>query len=126
MLEMRAALEVARFRGFGLWPVAEVDELGFFVLDRGLGAPEVGMVVMQIADTNNVAPAPGDPPRPQEPVGAFLHGLLTSDDLVAYGGIPGRRHRERRRHPAGVLCVAGRARGLAASTRRGRAGRLRA
>lgn len=43
---------------------------------------------MSIAAHNDVVPAADDhPPRPADPLGALLHGLLTMEDLVAFGGL---------------------------------------
>ncbi|MFJ8658847.1 hypothetical protein [Streptomyces sp. NPDC093795] len=45
----------------------------------------------RIAECNDIDPDPdaGDdrPPRPADPVGSFLHGLLTFDSLFASGGL---------------------------------------
>ncbi|MDT3727066.1 hypothetical protein ROS62_20155 [Streptomyces sp. DSM 41972] len=43
---------------------------------------------MTIAARNDVVPAAdGHPPRPADPLGCFLHGLLTVDGLFASGGL---------------------------------------
>ncbi|MGA5707422.1 hypothetical protein ACPCK8_13245 [Streptomyces cellulosae] len=42
---------------------------------------------MSIAAHNDVVPDDDPPPRPADPLGSFLHGLLTMDDLFASGGL---------------------------------------
>lgn len=73
---------------FTLWPVAESAPYGFLSLSGALDAAEVGTAVMRIADCNDIDPADDDrPPRPIDPLGSFLQGLLTMDDLFASGGL---------------------------------------
>ncbi|MEV8366537.1 hypothetical protein [Streptomyces niveus] len=57
-------------------------------LSGTLGAAEIGMAVMLVVGCNDIDPERDDrPPRPGDPLGAFLHGLLTMDDLFAAGGL---------------------------------------
>ncbi|MCQ8771061.1 hypothetical protein [Streptomyces telluris] len=88
MFEMHPVLEVFPSEGFTLWPVAEFDDYGFLPLTGALVPAEVGAAVMRIAACNDVDPeGDGRPPRPGDPVGAFLHGLFTMDVLFAAGGL---------------------------------------
>lgn len=73
--------------GFDLWPVAEAEPYGFLPLSGALSPAEVGTAVMAIAACNDWAPDGGLPPRPADPLAAFLHGLLTVEDLFASGGL---------------------------------------
>lgn len=83
---MQPVLEVFSHDGFSLWPVAEIEEYGYLPLNGALSPAEVGAAVMHIADTNNIDSVE-DPHQPADPLGAFLHGLLTMEDLVASGGL---------------------------------------
>lgn len=83
---MRPVLEIFAADGFSLWPVAGHESYGYLVLDGKLTAAEVGTAVMRIADYNDVEPDEEHGPRPPDPLGAFLHGLLTEPDLCAAGG----------------------------------------
>lgn len=108
VIVLQPVLEIYASDGFTLWPVAESGPYGFLALGGTLDPAEVGTAVMRIADCNNIYPGdidPGDigsgdidpenivpeadgrPPRPADPVGDFLHGLLTMDDLFASGGL---------------------------------------
>lgn len=75
--------------GFALWPVADIEPFGHLSLHGELSHAEVGTAVMRIAGCNDMEPGQGDdrPPRPADPLGAFLHGLLTFEDLFAAGGL---------------------------------------
>lgn len=84
---VQPVLEVQHPEGFSLWPVAEVEPYGFLPLSGALSPAEVGTAVMSVAACNDTAPGDGDPPRPADPLGAFLHGLLTTEDLFASGGL---------------------------------------
>ncbi|MEV4319072.1 hypothetical protein [Actinocrispum sp. NPDC049592] len=85
---MEAVLEVYGGDGFGLWPVAEVEGYGFMALNGGLTPAEVGTAVMRIASANDIDSGHDErPPRPADPLGAFLHGLLTVNSLIAPGGL---------------------------------------
>ncbi|MFI6906056.1 hypothetical protein ACIBKY_32670 [Nonomuraea sp. NPDC050394] len=84
---MQPVLEVYSYDGFALWPVAEVESYGYLPLNGDLSPAEVGTAVMRIAECNNVDPTDSDPPRPADSIEAFLHGLLTMDDLFASGGL---------------------------------------
>ncbi|KOG31351.1 hypothetical protein [Streptomyces resistomycificus] len=88
MIVLQPVLEIYAPDSFALWPVAESEAYGFLPLSGGLDPAEVGTAVMRIAECNNVDPeAEGHPPRPTDPLGSFLHGLLTMDDLFASGGL---------------------------------------
>lgn len=74
--------------GFTLWAVAEPESYGFMPLNGALGPAEIGTAVMHIARCNDIDPTLDDrPPRPAGPLAAFLHGLLTLDDLFVAGGL---------------------------------------
>ncbi|WP_457456865.1 hypothetical protein [Streptomyces sp. TE5632] len=88
MRVLQPVLEVSAPSGFVLWPVAGIEPYGFLPLSGALAPAEVGTAVMSIASHNDLAPAADDhPSRPADPLGAFLHGLLTVEDLVASGGL---------------------------------------
>lgn len=88
---MQPVLENRAPDGFGLWPVAEVGPAAFLPLSGGLSPAEVGTAVMRIASCNDIDPEDDPdndrPPRPADPLGSFLHGLLTFDTLFAAGGL---------------------------------------
>ncbi|MER7761838.1 hypothetical protein [Streptomyces sp. NPDC097619] len=87
MIRLQPVLEVHATAGFALWPVAESEGHALLPLDGTLGAAEVGTAVMCIAACNDVDPEQdGRPPRPADPLGSFLHGLLTMGDTYAAGG----------------------------------------
>ncbi|MEU3355167.1 hypothetical protein [Streptomyces sp. NPDC037389] len=88
MIVLQPVLEICTPDGFALWPVAEFEPYGFLPLSGALHSAEVGTAVMRIADCNNTDAEDDDrPPRPADPLGSFLHGLLTMDDLFAAGGL---------------------------------------
>lgn len=88
VIVVQPVLEVYATDGFTLWPVAAAVPSGFLPLGGMLNPLEVGTAVMRIAECNNIDPEDdGRPPRPADPIGAFLHGLLTMDDLFASGGL---------------------------------------
>jgi hypothetical protein len=85
---MQPVVEVYAPDGFALWPVAEVESFCYLALSGELTPLEVGTVVMRIASCNDIDPEDdGRPPRPADPLGSFLHGLLTFDTLFAAGGL---------------------------------------
>ena len=88
---MQPVLEFYAPGGFDLWPLSEEAPFGYLALSGELTTAEVGTAVMSIARCNDIDPDPaaGDdrPPRPADPLGSFLHGLLTFDDLFAAGGL---------------------------------------
>ncbi|WP_309140560.1 hypothetical protein [Streptomyces sp. PKU-EA00015] len=88
MIVLQPVLEVYCSADFALWPVAEVERYGFMPLSGALAAAEVGTAVMRIAECNNVEPeTDGHPPKPADPLGAFLYGLLTLENLFTAGGL---------------------------------------
>jgi hypothetical protein len=89
VISLQPVLETYSPAGFGLWPVADSAPHGFLALDGTLDPDRVGTAVMRIAACNDVDPAhDGRPPRPADPLGSFLHGLLTMPDpLFAAGGL---------------------------------------
>jgi hypothetical protein len=89
VISLQPVLETYSPAGFGLWPVADSAPYGFLALDGTLGPAQVGTAVMLIASGNDVAPDHDNgPPRPADPLGCFLHGLLTTTDpLFAAGGL---------------------------------------
>ncbi|MFD5091914.1 hypothetical protein ACFWMR_15020 [Amycolatopsis thailandensis] len=87
VITMQPVLEVHASGDFDLWPVADVDSFDFLALSGELTPREVGTAVMRIVACNDIDPEQGDrPPRPADPLGSFLHGLLTFDTLFAAGG----------------------------------------
>jgi hypothetical protein len=88
VIVMQPVLEIYASDGFALWPIAEVESFGYLPLSAGLGPAEIGTAIMSIAGCNDVDPEQdGRPPRPADPLGSFLHGLSTFDDLFAAGGM---------------------------------------
>ncbi|MFD4587420.1 hypothetical protein ACFWOY_30915 [Streptomyces sp. NPDC058423] len=89
MILLHPVLEVRAARGFGLWPVADVGAgpYDFLPLSGALEPAEVGTAVLAIAEYNDVGAHDDGPPRPADPVGSVLHGLLTQDHLDAAGGL---------------------------------------
>ncbi|MFD7873645.1 hypothetical protein ACFV5G_05865 [Streptomyces sp. NPDC059766] len=84
---MQPVLEIFAADGFALWPVGEHGSYGYLVLDGELTPAEVGTAVMRIAASNDFEPEEQHGPCPTDPLGAFLHGLLTMPDLFAAGGL---------------------------------------
>ncbi|MFD8996432.1 hypothetical protein [Streptomyces abikoensis] len=87
MIVLQPVLEICAPDGFALWPVAEFEPYGFLPLNGALGPAELGTAIMRIADCNNIETDDDQPPRPADPLGSFLHGLLTTHDLFAAGGL---------------------------------------
>jgi hypothetical protein len=88
VITMQPVVEVYAPDGFALWPVAEVESFGHLALSGELTLLEVGTAVMCIASCNDIDPeVDGRPPRPADPLGSFLHGLLTFDTPFAAGGL---------------------------------------
>ncbi|MEU9563327.1 hypothetical protein AB0D16_14990 [Streptomyces sp. NPDC048161] len=88
MIVMQPVLEIYPPDGFALWPVAEIEAIGYLPLSGELAPAEVGTAVMRIARCNDIDPEHDDrPARPADPLGSFLHGLLTFDNLFAAGGM---------------------------------------
>lgn len=83
---MQPVLEILAGDGFALWPVGEHESYGYLVLGGGLTPEEVGTAVMRIAECNDFEPEEEHGPCPIDPLGTFLHGLLTMPDLFAAGG----------------------------------------
>ncbi|MFI9367002.1 hypothetical protein ACIG5E_39120 [Kitasatospora sp. NPDC053057] len=85
---MQPVLVIYAPDGFSLWPVAETESDGYLALSGALGPAEVGTAVKCIAECNDIDPEEdGRPPRPADPLDAFLHGLLTMDGTYASGGL---------------------------------------
>ncbi|RSO08930.1 hypothetical protein DMH18_19140 [Streptomyces sp. WAC 06783] len=87
MITMQPVLEIHLPDDFALWPVTDFEPYTFLRLGGGMEMTEVGTAVAQIAFTNAVAPEDDTYPPPSDPYGAFLHTLLTSEHLVAAGGL---------------------------------------
>lgn len=88
VIVMQPVLEVYAPDGFALWPVAEAVPSGLPALSGELTPLEVGTAVMGIAGCNDIDPGDdGRPPRPTDPLGSFLHGLLTFDTPFSAGGL---------------------------------------
>ncbi|MGW7433963.1 hypothetical protein ACWGIN_31035 [Streptomyces sp. NPDC054861] len=86
VIVMQPVLEISASDGFELWPVGEYESYGYLVLNGRLTPAEVGTAVMRIADCNDFEPEVEHGPCPSDPLGVFLHGLLTMPDLFAAGG----------------------------------------
>ncbi|MFF8264228.1 hypothetical protein [Streptomyces virginiae] len=86
VIVMQPVLAVSAADDFALWPVGEHESYGFLVLNGELTHAEVGTAVMRIADCNDFEPEEEHGPCPTDPLGTFLHGLLTMPHLVAAGG----------------------------------------
>ncbi|MEU8542378.1 hypothetical protein AB0C52_20725 [Streptomyces sp. NPDC048717] len=84
---MQPVLELSAPDGFDLWPVADVGSAAFLPLSGGLSTAEVGTAVMRIVSCNDIDPDGDRLPRPADPLGSFLHGLLTFDKPFAAGGL---------------------------------------
>jgi hypothetical protein len=90
MITVQPVLEIQARDDFALWPVAELEPWTFLPLGGTLTPDELGTAVMSLAACNDVDPDSRDedrPPRPTDPLGGFLHGLLTLDPLFASGGL---------------------------------------
>ncbi|MHA4772926.1 hypothetical protein L1085_000250 [Streptomyces sp. MSC1_001] len=83
---MQPVLEVFAADDFALWPVGEHESYGYLALDGDLTPAEVGTAVMRIAACNDFEPEEEHGLCPTDPLGTFLHGLLTMPDLFAAGG----------------------------------------
>ncbi|MFD9541404.1 hypothetical protein [Streptomyces sp. NPDC060022] len=83
---MQPVLEISATDDFALWPVGKQESYGYLVLNGELTPAEVGTAVMQIAECNDFEPEEEHGPCPTDPLGTFLHGLLTMPDLFAAGG----------------------------------------
>jgi len=71
---------------FSLWPAAPAESFGYLPLTGRLTADEVGLAVMLIAFGNDNDDEDA-PPKPADPVGSFLHGLVTRESLFVPGGL---------------------------------------
>ncbi|WP_030059395.1 MULTISPECIES: hypothetical protein [Streptomyces] len=91
MFSMQPVLEIFAPDGFVLWPTADHGPYGNLALDGRLTPAEVGTAVWRLADVNDVELDPEEEaergPRPEDPLGAFLHGLLTDPGPYAPGGL---------------------------------------
>lgn len=84
---MQPVLETAAPDAFDLWPVGTFTPYGFVVVDGRTAPADIGTALACIA--HGTVPLDGDAPDPAEaddPVGAFLSGLLTSPYPFAPGG----------------------------------------
>ncbi|WP_424858421.1 hypothetical protein [Streptomyces sp. SAI-170] len=88
---MQPVLEVYASDDFALWPVARSEAFGYLALHGEMTTPEIGTAVRRIAECNDIDPDPraddDRPARPPDPVGSFLHGLLTFERPFAAGGL---------------------------------------
>ncbi|WP_318280410.1 hypothetical protein [Streptomyces griseoloalbus] len=84
---MQPVVEIVTPDSFGLWPVAETERFSFLALSGELSPAEVGTAVMGICVCNDMDPDGDRPPRPADPLGSFLHGLVTFDTPFASGGL---------------------------------------
>ncbi|WP_037617109.1 hypothetical protein [Streptomyces aureus] len=87
MITVQPVLEIPSHEPFGLWPVSDVEPFSFLALDGTLTPDGVGATVMALATCNDLDDEDDLPPRPDDPLGGFLHGLLTRDPLIASGGL---------------------------------------
>ncbi|MEW2066494.1 hypothetical protein [Streptomyces sp. NPDC007346] len=86
VMVMQPVLEISAADDFALWPVGEHPPYGYLALNGELTPAEVGTAVMRIAEGNGIEPDEEHGPCPTDPLGTFLHGLLTQPDLFAAGG----------------------------------------
>lgn len=86
VIVMHPVLEMSAADGFALWPVGEYESYGHLVLNGELTPVEVGTAVRRIAECNDFEPEEEHGPCPSDPLGIFLHGLLTMPDVFAAGG----------------------------------------
>ncbi|MFB7555624.1 hypothetical protein [Streptomyces brevispora] len=86
MIVTQPVLEVSAADDFAFWPVGKHESYGYLVLNGELTPAEVGTAVMRIADCNDFDPEVEHGPCPTDPLGTFLHRLLTMPDLFAAGG----------------------------------------
>ncbi|MCN9243729.1 hypothetical protein NGF19_23575 [Streptomyces sp. RY43-2] len=87
MITVRPGLEIPSHEGFDLWPISQVEPYSFLALDGAMTPDDVGTAVMALAACNDIDPGADRPPRPDDPLGGFLHGLLTREPLFAAGGL---------------------------------------
>jgi hypothetical protein len=73
---------------FSLWPAAPADSFGYLPLTGRLTPDEVGLAVMLIAYCNEYDVDDEEaPPRPVDPIGLFLYGLVTREYVFVPGGL---------------------------------------
>ncbi|MFG2911225.1 hypothetical protein ACGF13_40035 [Kitasatospora sp. NPDC048286] len=91
MMSMRPVLTFFSPEGFTLWPTGTPGRHGDLTLSGRMTSAEVGAAVWLLADRNDVEPDPEQAgervARPADPLGAFLHGLLTEPHPYAPGGL---------------------------------------
>jgi hypothetical protein len=83
VIVLQPVVETCPAEEFDLWAVAAYEPYGFLPLSGAMSPAEVGLAVMCVAACNNVEEVPPS----EDPLGNFLHGLLTMDDLYAAGGL---------------------------------------
>ncbi|MER6230628.1 hypothetical protein ABT169_15980 [Streptomyces sp. NPDC001616] len=83
---MQPVLAISAAADFALWPVSEHESYGYLVLNGELTSAEVGTAVMQIAACSDLEPEEEHGSCPNDPLGTFLHGLLTMPDMFAAVG----------------------------------------
>nr|BFD90244.1 hypothetical protein KitaXyl93_16040 [Kitasatospora sp. Xyl93] len=83
---MRPVLEISAPDDFTLWPTGGHEPCGSLTLDGRLTPDEVDTAVWWLAERNDVEGEERGA-RPAEPLGAFLHGLLTESHPYAPGGL---------------------------------------
>lgn len=87
MTDIQPVLEVFKPEEFSLWPVAWSKRFGYLPLRSPLESIEVSTAVMGIAEANEVDHEGDRPPRPADPLGGFLHSVLTMELPFAPGGL---------------------------------------
>ncbi|MFJ6616847.1 hypothetical protein ACIQOW_04585 [Kitasatospora sp. NPDC091335] len=91
MMSMRPVLEIFAPDGFTLWPTGDHEPYGHLTLNGRLTPAEVGTALWRLAGHNDVEPGSAEAeergPRPADPHGSFLHGLLTDPLPYAPGGL---------------------------------------
>ncbi|MEV0913600.1 hypothetical protein AB0I93_04855 [Streptomyces sp. NPDC049967] len=78
---MQPVLEISAADDFTLWSVGEQESYGYLALNGELTPAEVGRAIRQIADCNDFEPEAEHGPCPTDPLGTFLHGLLSIDQV---------------------------------------------
>ncbi|MFD3970800.1 hypothetical protein [Streptomyces cyaneofuscatus] len=86
VMVMQPVLEIFAADDFALWPVGEHESHGYLVLNGKRTPAEVGTAVIRIADRDDFELEEKHRPCPTDPLGTFLHRLLTTPDLFAAGG----------------------------------------
>lgn len=86
VLRLEAVLEVLNPNGFVLWPTATLQKFDYQRLHGSMSLLEVGTAMHSFVTYNNVDVDAEEAP-PEDPLGAFLFGVLHVDTALAAGGL---------------------------------------